>query len=508
MDYGKYFDFALGDDQKRTLDAMHAFLNDRNDVFILNGYAGTGKTSLVGGFIKYLCEENKAHIAQHREAPYEVNVLASTGRAAKILSDKTVVKARTIHSMLYKPTYIEDETQVIQFELFPLKVFFSGIRIYIIDEASMVGDIENPTASAARFGEGNVLKDLFLYDKNGKFLFVGDPYQLNPIGQTISPALEPVHLKTKYEKSVVTYTLNKIYRQQEDNDILVAANNLRKKWQTHVPRLVDTKYGKQDVFTSLPLTDYQRVKTVATESALINRYVSLIQEKGYNYATMLCHSNKECLMAGATVRQMLHKTRSHLIEGDLLLVTQNNYLVDLVNGDLVEVKQIFDDTRTYVAGISFVKVEVVPLHRRNLETNEDEDEYVTARGYKLYLAEDILRQGSLNLDTEQSKALMRDFIARMAQRRIYPPKKNSRSDAAHPFFVALSHDPIMNALHATYGYVLTCHKAQGGEWQEVFVNLSGNSLFIRRGKELFQWAYTAVTRAREYLHLIAARFIV
>jgi ATP-dependent exoDNAse (exonuclease V) alpha subunit len=514
-DYSQYFSFSIGDDQKKAFDALWRFVkSDEHNVFILNGYAGTGKTSLIGGFIKKLYQNNKAIVKNYDKKGkdkmlYEINVLASTGRAAKILSDKTITKAKTIHSMLYKPSYIEDDTEVIQFELFPLKDTFGDIRIYIIDEASMVGDIDNPTDSAAKFGEGNVLKDLFKFDSAGKFIFVGDPCQLNPVGQKISPALEPAHLKKQYGKKVVVHTLNKIFRQQEDNDILLAATTIRKVWQKYVPDFtVNSRYGKQEKFTDLPLLGYQRIKTCMLESELVAQYTNLIREKGYNHSTMICHSNKECAAAGDIVRQMLHGRREHLIEGDLLLVTQNNYLVDLVNGDLVEVKKILHDTRTLRANISFVRVEVVPLHKRDNINQPEEKEYKSGDAYSLFLVEDILKQRTLNLDTVQTKELMKDFIFRMEKRKIYPPKKRSKAGPDHPFFIALSRDPYMNALRATYGYVLTCHKAQGGEWEEVFINLAGNSLYARRGKELYQWIYTALTRAKEQLHLITGKFVI
>jgi ATP-dependent exoDNAse (exonuclease V) alpha subunit len=513
-DYSKYFSFPIGEDQKKAFDALWNFIDsNEHNVFILNGYAGTGKTSLIGGFIKKLFQHNKAVTNDSKTGKnkmlYEINVLASTGRAAKILSDKTITKAKTIHSMLYKPAYIEEDTEVIQFELFPLKDTFGDIRIYIVDEASMVGDINNPTDSAARFGEGNVLKDLFKFDSEGKFIFVGDPCQLNPVGQKISPALEPAHLKEKYGKKVVVHTLNKIFRQQGDNDILLAATTIREVWQKYVPDFtIHPRYGKQETFTNLPLLGYQRITTCLSESELVNQYTDLIRQNGYSYSTMICHSNKECAVAGDIVRQILHGKREHLIEGDLLLVTQNNYLVNLVNGDLVEVKKIFHNTRTTQANISFVRVEVVPLHTRNNIIKSKEEKYTTPNGYSLFLTEDILKQGTLNLDTAQTKALMKDFIIRMKKQNIEPPKKHTKAGPDHPFFMALSSDPYMNALRATYGYALTCHKAQGGEWEEVFINLAGNSLYVRRGKELYQWIYTALTRAKEQLHLITGKFVI
>ncbi|MDR0603401.1 MAG: AAA family ATPase, partial [Bacteroidales bacterium] len=233
-DYSKYFSFPLGNDQQNAIDALWKFVNDRtNNVFILNGYAGTGKTSLVGGFIKFILKNNTV-IQENVDGKgrniykYEINLLASTGRAAKILSDKSPIKATTIHSRLYKPKFIEEDTEVIQFGLFPLKAMFPNIRIYIVDEASMVGDIENPSLSAAKFGDGNVLQDLFNFDGDGKFIFVGDPCQLPPVNQKNSPALDIEHLQEKYHKKVIVASLNTVHRQKgDDNDILLAATRIR-----------------------------------------------------------------------------------------------------------------------------------------------------------------------------------------------------------------------------------------------------------------------------------------
>jgi hypothetical protein len=213
---------------------------------------------------------------------------------------------------------------------------------------------------------------------------------------------------------------------------------------------------------------------------------------------------------------LLHGNRSHLIENDLLLVTKNNYLVDLVNGDLVIVNKIHSETRevkniTVKSGImgtksitvSFVKVDVLPLHRRNLLDSNNDEANVTNDGcFSLLLIENTILQGKLSLDAEENTALMRDFISRMNQRDIRAPRQMDKpSPYNDAFFDALRRDPYMNALQATYGYVLTCHKAQGGEWDEVFVNLY-NSMYSMRGKNLLQWVYTAITRAKEKLHFV------
>ncbi|MDR1653733.1 MAG: AAA family ATPase [Prevotellaceae bacterium] len=522
-DYSKYFSFPIGEDQKKAFDALWNFIDsNEHNVFILNGYAGTGKTSLVGGFIKYLLKNNPI-IAENIDGKgknipkYEINLLASTGRAAKILSDKSPIKATTIHSRLYKPKFIEEDTEVITFGLFPLKAMFPNTRIYIIDEASMVGDIENPTTSAAKFGEGNLLKDLFDFDSEGKFIFVGDPCQLPPVNQQNSPALDAERLQKKYGKQVQATSLSKIHRQQgSNNDILLAATRIRQMWQNFQPVVTfNPQWGAQEQFTKMPLKTYKRITMLPTEMNLLLNYVNLIRTKGYDYTTMICHSNKDCNTTAAIVRQMLHGNCRHLIEGDLLLVTKNNYLVDLVNGDLVTIKKVHAETREVKniriksrlmgeksVSISFVKVDVLPLHKRNLIDTENEEENLTNDGcYSLFLIENTLLQGKLSLDPEENSALMKDFITRMDKRGIKAPRKNKPTPQDDIFFDALLKDPYMNALQATYGYALTCHKAQGGEWDEVFVNLS-KSVYRMRGKNQLQWVYTSITRAKEQLHFI------
>jgi ATP-dependent exoDNAse (exonuclease V) alpha subunit len=394
---------------------------------------------------------------------------------------------------------------------------YPNIRIYIVDEASMVGDIENPSISAAKFGDGNLLQDLFDFDNDGKFIFVGDPCQLPPVNQKNSPALNAGHLQEKYHKKVVVTGLNTIHRQTgSDNDILLAATRIREMWQNFHPVVTfHPKWGNQEQFIEIPLRTYNRIKLLDSETDLLLNYVNLIKIKGYDYTTMICHKNKDCNNTGTVVRQLLHGNCSHLIEGDLLLITKNNYLVDLVNGDLVIVKKIHSETRevknitikSKILGmksisISFVKVDVLPLHTRNLLNSNNEEKCVTNEGcFSLFLIENTILQKKLNLDPEENSALMKDFIIRMDQKGIKAPRKINNSSHNDIFFDALLHDPYMNALQATYGYALTCHKAQGGEWDEVFINLS-NSVYSMRGKNLLQWTYTAITRAKEKLHII------
>jgi len=475
----KYFPFKLIERQKEVFGALCEFVrNPDGKIFILRGYAGTGKTSLIGGFIRKLNDET-----DNLNCPF--HVLASTGRAAKILSDKTDAEVITIHSLIYQFAELSDDVDLFMEEeakgkdqygqlllVFKAQQYEGGEKIlYIVDEASMVSDRKNPSTSNAVFGEGDLLGDLFNYDRNGKFIFVGDPCQLPPVNQRESPALEPDYLRNSYGMNVKEYSMTEILRQKDSNDILQCAFNLRKLW-FNLKRDNTVKQG----FTPLPLKGYKHIKVYPSEFSLVVRYIEMVKQKGYDYTTLICNSNRECNTLSTFVREAIHGKREQIIVDDLLLVTQNNYVVDLVNGDLVRVKRIGD--REYRANLGFVNVEV--------------EELSSKKNYRLLLLEDLLMNGQTNLNSHQHKSLIIDFAKRMRERSIRPKTRL--------FYEMMLKDPYLNALRTTYGYALTCHKSQGGEWCEVFLYLE-KSLYRRRGVELYQWAYTAVTRAKDYLHI-------
>jgi ATP-dependent exoDNAse (exonuclease V) alpha subunit len=476
-DYNRYFPFSLSEQQKKVFDALcHFYADSEAKIFLLRGYAGTGKTSLTGGFIKKLGETSGA-------SPFKV--LASTGRAAKILSDKTNTHVRTIHSLVYGFAGLSDDVDkflknenraeqsgLLQLVFKPQTQIFRQNMHYIVDESSMVSDKKNPSTSNAIFGEGDLLGDLFKFDSRGKFIFVGDPCQLPPVNQKESPALHADYLRSKYKMNVQEYTLTEIFRQDGQNDILKCAFALRKLWQSSI-----NQYGERPSFTPLPLRGYQHIHVWSSELSLLQQYINTVKTEGYSYATLICNSNRECNSLSRYVREAVHGKCGHIITGDLLLVTQNNYIVDLVNGDLVVVKRI--GGREYRADMQFVMVEV--------------EELASQKSYSLLLIEDLLMNGQANVNEKQHKNLIIDFARRMRKREI---KSMTRE-----FYDMLLDDPYLNALRATYGYALTCHKSQGGEWNEVFLYLQ-KSLYSRRGSELYQWAYTAVTRARKTLHIV------
>jgi len=472
-----YFKFELKPQQQKAFLALQHFVENRQDkVFILKGYAGTGKTTLMGGFIQWL---------QEKELKYDL--LASTGRAAKILSDKTNQVATTIHSHIYTfkdldedlatmsntqdKMAVDDKGQISL--LFALKdASDQGKRLYIIDEASMIADISDNGNSFARFGSGELLKDLLLYNNEAKFIFVGDPCQLPPIGQAISPALTETYISQKYRYPVKYTELTDIVRQASTNGIISASLALRKLFSSNPPVK----------FASFPLKGYSNISIHSSHIQLVNAYIQKVKQKGFEYATLICQTNRHCYDLNLLIRNSLGISSQHIQSGDLLLVTQNNYPTGLVNGDLVTVIGL--GPKEYRCGLSFLQVKV--------------QELVSEKYYSVLLLEDILYSTVTNLNNKQHKDLMIDFYYRMRDKGIQQGTKEFNEN--------MLRDPYLNALKTVYGYALTCHKSQGGEWEEVFLYLDNKIHGIPK-PGIYQWMYTAVTRAKETLHVVNDWFI-
>ena len=473
----EYFDFPLRKNQSYAFNEIIQFLkNDDQKVFILKGYAGTGKTTLMGGLINYL---NKQKI------PFAL--LASTGRAAKILSDKTKTRASTVHSHIYSfkdlsedleemskkqhDMNVDDKGQVsLVFDLRPITS--ETTKIYIIDEASMISDTADKGASFAQFGSGDLLSDILNYDSKGKFIFVGDPCQLPPINQSNSPALSASHISQKQAVKASEFELTEIVRQASDNGIIKASMRLRELYYKNPP----VTYAK------FPIKEYSNILLHNSHANLLNTYIQTLKSKGFAYSTLICQLNKQCADLNNIIRQTLFKTEQRLVPGDLLLVTQNNYVSNFVNGDLIMVHQVGD--KEFRCGLTFRKVEVSELSSDKL--------------FNVLLVEDILYGNTTNLNNKQHKDLMIDYYQRMKSQGIFQKDPKFKEN--------MLKDPYLNALKTVYGYALTCHKSQGGEWDEVFLYLD-NKIHGLKKPGIYQWVYTSLTRARNQFHVVNDWFI-
>lgn len=472
-------DIILNHDQKIALKRFIEFIESSSDkIFILKGYAGTGKTTVMKFFLKELSS---------RECV--VRLLASTGRAAKILANATTCEASTIHSQLYKfDDFNKDLEEVLNarkdgvdksgqlllsFMLNPITPEeLNCKRVYIVDEASMVSDVAEENPLQAVFGSGKLLTDLLEYDVDAKFVFVGDECQLPPINQTISPALNVAYFRDKFHLNPVIATLSEIMRQQHDNDIISAATKIRSLY-ANPPQV---KWGK------LPLKGLKNITLHADSKSLISEYVERIKNGDYNCSTYIAPSNRRCLNANQLIRSALGR-KGYLDVGDLIMITQNNLISRLMNGDLCVVEQI-SDTVVQKAYLTFRQVELREL--------------VSGRTVSQYIIEDILYGSRTNLMQSQQKELFIDFYIRMKEKGI--------KQKTEEFIRQLHEDEFLNALRAVHGYALTCHKAQGGEWSEVFVDFPRN-ITLDASAASYQWIYTAVTRAKNQLHVVNDFFI-
>lgn len=469
---------VLTRNQEDVFEKFHKFMDDKDSkVFILNGYAGTGKTTLIKFFINKLIELDKSY-----------RLMASTGRAAKIVTNATGIKASTVHSQIYsfkdfnqdleeivskeEQTGVDSSGQLfLQFELVGVSDSEEE-TFYIVDESSMISDIKDSSANQALFGSGRLLTDLLKFDPNGKFVFVGDESQLPPVGQDISPALSSEYFSSEFNIKATDTTITDIVRQKKDNSIVIASHRIRELY-ANPPQV---KWGK------LPLANHNDIQLHSDLIGMINRYLHIIDGKGYEKATFIASSNSKCNNANKLIRSSLGMS-TLLQPGDLLLVTQNNALSGFMNGDMVVVEQI-KEARYQRAQLTFQLVELKEL--------------VTGRRFSQLLIEDILYGNGINLSQHQQKALFIDFYKRMRKKGI------KQRDLL--FKERLNDDPYLNAIRCVFGYAITCHKAQGGEWDEVFVDIPRN-ITLNASPSAYQWVYTAVTRAKEKLHVVRDFFI-
>ncbi len=450
---------------------MRFALNKNLTVFILKGYAGTGKTTMMKQFIGEL-----------RKREIRFQLLASTGRAAKILSNATCCEAKTVHSQIYTFQDLNQDLEKVEQQQKEKGVDESGNlfinfelthadceeeTIYIVDESSMISDQRDNNTTQAVFGSGRLLADLMAYDPIGKFIFVGDACQLPPVSQPESPALSAQYFKDEFDIYPDQTELTEIIRQSAGNDIVVSAQKMRYLYQNPQP----WKWAK------FPFKGYRNIHVLDSHTELLRRYMADIRAHGYNYATILCDSNRQCQQLTEILRPAFGIASMELSHNDLLLVTQNNYISGLMNGDLMVVEGTGLKERR--AGLTFQHVKVKEL--------------VTGKTYSQLLITDIVYQNQTNLSQAQQKELFLDYYYRMKSRDIKQKSKEFKD--------GMMTDPYLNALRAVYGYALTCHKAQGGEWEHVYLDIPRN--FASKGKPfVYQWIYTAMTRAEKELYVV------
>jgi len=424
-----------------------------NDCMLLTGYAGTGKTSLIAAYVKAL---DKFGI--------NYQLLAPTGRAAKVLAEYSGCNAYTIHKIIYRQQSSTDG-----FGRFTLNFNKSKNTIFIIDEASM---ISNQSFDDSAFGSGKLLSDLIEYVRTGKgckLMLVGDTAQLPPVGLDISPALNPAELES-FGLNVRFAQLTEVIRQQFDSGILQNATWLRE--------LVDSS---KNVFPKFS-TEYPDVKRISGGELL--EYLSdEYSRNGREGNIVICYSNKRANRYNQGIRSKILFHEEELSTGDYLMVARNNYywvndrpnIGFIANGEIVKVKRIGKRTELYGFRFADVTFELLDYNCEEFDA-------------KLIL--DSLYMDGPSLGSESMKMLYQEVMADY----MHLKTKKARSKQ-------IQNDPYFNAIQAKFAYAVTCHKAQGGQWPTVFIDQGFfNDDMLTR--EYLRWLYTAFTRATQKVYLV------
>ena len=458
---------VLTKQQQGVLDSIKEFLNSDVSVFILKGYAGTGKTTMISHIIEEVVKLDMMPL-----------LMAPTGRAARVLSSKTKREANTIHRCIYELDTIEtkEESDDIRY-IFPLKDVENAARdhICIVDESSMIGTREVHN-ELFEFGTGSLLNDLLTFvapHRGGKVIFIGDPMQLPPVGDNTSNALnEQFFIGNKMK--VMVGELTDVVRQNEDSAILGNAMKIR--------TLLETTQRNNLVF------DRKENEVVDIEGyKMPKQLLNIYPKPEIGQSVIITFSNRQARDYNYIIREILYPGEKQIVIGDILQVVSNNYGLDVMNGDFVKIIDISGETE-YQSAPVYVTVERkrvrqdITLAFRNVRIMLDDGREKTCK-----IIESMLDDADANLTFIQIQALYINFCMRHQGL-----KRNSQE-----FKELLKHDPYYNALRVKYGYAITGHKSQGGEWHTVFVDYTGRTGLK---DDSLRWTYTVTTRASHVLY--------
>ena len=458
---------TLTKQQQQVLDFIKEFLINDASVFILKGYAGTGKTTMISHIINEVANLDKVPI-----------LMAPTGRAARVLSSKTGREANTIHRCIYELDTIEtqEESDNIRY-IFPLKDAEDTAkdRICIVDESSMIGTREVHN-ELFEFGTGSLLNDLLTFvapHRGGKVIFIGDPMQLPPVGDNVSNALdEQFFINNKIK--VMGAELTDVVRQGEGSAILSNAMKVR--------TLIESVQRNNLIF------DRKENEVIDIEGYnMPKQLLDLYPKPEIGQSVIITFSNRQARDYNYAVREILYSDKKQIVIGDILQVVSNNYKLDVMNGDFVKITDICGETE-YLTAPVYVTVgrervrQNITLAFRNVRIM-----LADGREKNCKIIESMLDDAEPNLTFTQIQALYINFCMR------HPKLKRNSQE----FKELLKGDPYYNALRVKYGYAITGHKSQGGEWNTVFVDYTGRTGL---NTDCLRWTYTVTTRASQTLY--------
>lgn len=479
--------YTLTNGQAELVKQIERFLaSNTESVFLLKGYAGTGKTFITKGLTEYFRAIGRNYV-----------LAAPTGKASKVIASKTQSPAYTLHKTLYAfddmAEYLDEGTEGTETFKFYAKLAVNTLSVdtvFIVDEASMVADIYQE-AEFFRFGSGYLLADLFEFvnldhnDHRKKVIFIGDDAQLPPVGMNFSPALDAEYLLRHHRVRCSGYELSEVVRQKAQSGILANAQPLRQSLQSKV-------FNRLTMDLSYP--DVEKVE----HQALLQRYLDSCGGKINGESIVIAHSNADVGDYNRLIREHFFPGCMQVMPGDKVMAVANSnaYGFFISNGDFGLIREV----------LGGVEERTVKLKRRNPESAVVEEILVplrfrdvvagfrdldgSPRYFRAKIMEELLYSKEPTLSSDENKALYLDFCMRHKH---LPRRTKAFKDA-------LMADPYFNALRLKFGYAITCHKAQGSEWNHVFVKCKSHQSQLTA--DYFRWLYTAITRTARHLYLL------
>lgn len=429
---------------------------NQDEIFVLKGYAGTGKTTVISNIVNNLIEVKRKYV-----------LLAPTGRAAKVMANYSNKPAFTIHKKIY----------------FPKKSAGGGVTftiqqnkhkdtIFIVDESSMISDSDS---GDKMYANGSLLDDLIFYvytGQNCKLILLGDTAQLPPVNMDVSPALNTETLSIHYDKEVKSIELDEVMRQEENSGILFNATELRDLLKDDLYDAFQFKLkGFKDIVRLTDGYDIQDAINMAYSNYSIEDTAFIVR------------SNKRANQYNQQIRSRILDKESELSTGDFLMVVKNNYFWlkekdnagFIANGDIIEVLEMFGIVELYSFKFAKVKIRMV--------------DYPDQIPFETILLLDTISSESPSLTYEESNRLYQEVM-----------KDYENETTKYKKFQKVKENEFFNALQVKFSYAITCHKSQGGQWNTVFIEQP----YLPEGmtRDYVRWLYTAITRAKDKLYLI------